>query len=475
MEVLREKLIRKFTQAIWEGNAGIFAGAGLSRASGYVDWKNLLKPLAKDVNLDIEKEKDYLSIAQYCRNESGSRTSINQEILNAFNAETGENENIEIIARLPISTYWTTNYDKLIEKELEKQNRKVDVKMESEQLSIALANRDAVVYKMHGDVDNPAKAVLTKDDYVLYEKRRPLFRTILKGDLISKKLLFIGFSFEDPNLDYILGQIHALLDENVAEHYCFFRRVQEKDYDDAKDYGYEKARQELRAKDLARYGIQTVFVDDYSEITEILRDIEFAIKRNNVFISGSADDYAGWGRNKAEKLARKISETLVKNDFKITSGFGLGIGSSVINGALTEIYRSKYKHTDEYLCLRPFPQGIKDKTVRQEVFTKYRKDMISDTGVAIFLFGNKKDPTDPSKTIEAEGCWEEFVIARDNKNIIIPIGSTGFMAKKIFDEVKANMDSYQYLKDYMNILETEDDVDKLVNAVLEIVKEQRMV
>ena len=76
MEVLKEVLIKKFTQAIREGNAGIFAGAGLSRASGYVDWKNLLRPLAQNVKLDIEKEKDYLSVAQYCRNESGSRGSI---------------------------------------------------------------------------------------------------------------------------------------------------------------------------------------------------------------------------------------------------------------------------------------------------------------------------------------------------------------------------------------------------------------
>ena len=65
--------------------------------------------------------------------------------------------------------------------------------------------------------------------------------------------------------------------------------------------------------------------------------------------------------------------------------------------------------------------------------------MISDTGVAIFLFGNKKDPTDSSKIIDATGCWEEFVIARDNKNVIIPIGSTGFMAKIIFDEVRADL------------------------------------
>lgn len=443
MAVSKDTLIRKYTQAIREGNAGIFAGAGLSRASGYVDWKNLLRPLAKEVELDIEKEKDFLSVAQYCRNESGTRASINQEILNAFNAEVGENENIDIIARLPISTYWTTNYDKLIEKELEKKNRKADVKMDSDQLSTVLMNRDAVVYKMHGDVDHPSHAVLTKDDYVLYDKKRPLFKTILKGDLISKKFLFIGFSFEDPNLDYILGQIHALLDENVTEHYCFFRKVQRLDYSNDEDYGYEKARQELRAKDLARYGIQTVFVDDYPEITAILRDIEFAVKRSNVFISGSADDYTGWGKDKAEELAGKIAQSLVKNDFRVTSGFGLGIGSSVINGALAEIYRSKYKHTDEYLCLRPFPQGIKDARERQNVFTQYRKDMISDTGVAVFMFGNKKDSTDPSKIIDAPGCWEEFVVAKDNKSIIIPIGSTGFMAKKILDEVKADIDNYK--------------------------------
>lgn len=474
MEVSREILIKKFTQAIREGNAGIFAGAGLSKASGYADWKRFLEPLAKNVKLDIEKETDYLSVAQYCRNESGNRGSINQEILNAFNAGVGENENVELIARLPISTYWTTNYDKLIEKELEKKNRKADVKMDSDQLSTVSMDRDAVVYKMHGDVDHPANAVLTKDDYVLYERKRPLFRTILRGDLISKRFLFIGFSFEDPNLEYILGQIHALLEENVADHYCFFRRVQKSDYSKEEDYGYEKAKQELRSKDLARYGIQTVFVNDYSEITEILRDIETAVKSNNVFISGSADDYADWGRDKAEELARKISESLVKDNFKITSGFGLGIGSSVINGALTEIYRSKYKHTDEYLCLRPFPQGIKNATERQNVFTQYRKDMISDTGVAIFLFGNKKDTKDPSKIIDSPGCLEEFSIARDNRNVIIPIGSTGFAAKRIFDEIKANMDNFKYLEKYMSVLETERNVDKLVEAVTAIAKEQRM-
>ncbi len=475
MTVSKDRLIEKFTQAIRKGNAGIFAGAGLSRASGYVDWKNFLKPLAEELSLDIEKERDYLSIAQYYRNEFGSRGNINQEILNAFNKEADGNENIEIVTRLPIATYWTTNYDKLLEDGLRNNNRLADVKIETDQLPNALPDRDAVVYKMHGDAARPANAVLTKDDYVLYEKNRPLFRTILKGDLISKTFLFIGFSFEDPNLDYILDRIHALLDENVAEHYCFFRRVQRMDYPKKVDWIYEKTKQDFRAKDLARYGIQTIFVDDYAEITEILRNIEAAVKKNNVFISGSADEYAGWGKDKAEELAGRIAETLVRENFRIISGFGIGIGSAVINGALAEIYQSKYKHTDEYLCLRPFPQGIKDETERQKVFKKYREEMIANTGIAIFLFGNKKDPTDPLKIIAATGCREEFEIAKENKNIVIPIGSTGYMAKKIWDEVKANIDDYKYLENYIDVLEKETDVNKLVETVAAIAKEQRKV
>lgn len=48
------------------------------------------------------------------------------------------------------------------------------------------------------------------------------------------------------------------------------------------------------------------------------------------------------------------------------------------------------------------------------------------------------------------------------------------MAKKIFDEVRTNMDNYKYLENYMDALETENDVDKLVDVVIAIVKEQYM-
>lgn len=470
MAIKKEELIRNYVKAIREGNAAVFAGSGLSRSSGFVDWKELIRPLAKDIELDVDKETDMLSVAQFYRNKKRTRSAINQEILNAFSKDVQINENIRILSRLPIFTYWTTNYDKLLEEGIRSANRKPDVKFETEQMPNMIRDRDAIVYKMHGDVEHPAKAVLTKEDYELYEYHRPLFRTALKGDLISKVFLFIGFSFADPNLDYILSQIRLLLGENIPNHYCFFRRIQKSDFSTESEYGYCLARQELQEDNLRNYGIQTVFVDSYDEITDILRDIERASKFKNVFISGSSSKYIEpWDKNKAEKLAGNLAGALVRKDCRIVSGFGLGIGSAVINGALDVIYREKYRHLDEHLCLYPFPQNISDPNLRKEKWKEYRERIIDDTGVAIFMFGNKIEQNSDVKII-AEGCIEEFEIAKNRGNIIIPIGSTGDAAKKIFDEVKSRIQDYPYLDEFIDQLESETNIDKIVGIVLKILE-----
>lgn len=387
----KARFLKEFIKAIRDGNAAVFAGAGLSRPSGFVDWKELLRPLADDIGLNIDDEHDLTLVAQYVRNKSGNRGAINKSIMEAFNREVDLNENVRILTRLPIETYWTTNYDHLIEEGLREANRNSDVKTDYKQLSNTKRDRDAIVYKMHGDVDHPADAVLTKDDYVKYDVTYPFFRKVLQGDLISKTFLFVGFSFEDPNLDYVLCQTRLLLDENVRNHFCIMKSVKREDYNDDEEFGYKKAQQDLREADLSRQGIQIVYVNDFSEITDMLRDIEIAIKANNVFISGSADFYCDeWTKEKVDDLAYKLANRLVKAGYRVTSGFGLGIGSSVINGALDEINRTRFKHIDEHLCLRPFPQNIADPDERTKKWTAYREEILLDNGIAVFMFGNKK-------------------------------------------------------------------------------------
>ncbi len=321
---------------------------------------------------------------------------------------------------------------------------------------------------MHGDIRNPSDAVITKDDYETYNHNRPLFTTALQGDLVSKTFLFIGFSFEDPNLEYILSRIKFLLGENTRTHYCFLKKINENDYANRDDYIYAEVKQELKVKDLQRYGIEAVLLDNYDQITDILQDLEFKYKMSNIFISGSAEEYGSkWSKEDAIKFMHFLSKKLVKEDYKVVSGFGIGVGSYIINGALEEIMTSKYNHIDEHLCLRPFPQFESGDKPLRELWVNYRQEMIELSGICIFMFGNKKDG---NNIVLADGVIREFDISKEQGKYLIPIGSTGYAAKHIFDYIKNNIKEYAYLEKYLDELENETDIDKLISVIFDIIK-----
>lgn len=476
--ISRERFIEKYSKAINEGYAAVFAGAGLSISSGYVDWKTLVTPFAKELGLNIDEEYDLTRVAQYYRNEFRNRGQINQEIVDKFSADNAPNINIEILTRLPIYTYWTTNYDKLLEKGLENNDRRVDVKITETQLITHKYDRDAILYKMHGDVDDAANAVLTKEDYEVYTQKSPLFARLLQGDLISKTFLFIGFSFEDPNLTNVLTNTRNILGENVGVSYWLEKKVTEpsrigKSEDEVneltKRFEIDTIKQNLKVNELQRYGIQTVFIDSYDEITDILKELEFINLKRKLFISGSISFYNDiWTKEKVNSFCHTLAKTLVKNDYQICSGFGYGVGSSIINGALEEIYSTKYKHVDEHLILRPFPQDGRSEAETESIKRKYRTEMINDVGVAIFLFGNRK--ADNGDKELSKGLFEEFKIAKEQGKIIVPIGSTGEAAKEIFEEIEKNIENYSYLREYLPTLKDSTNERELVSTIEKILK-----
>lgn len=432
--------IDRYVKEIQNYTAAMFIGAGFSMNAGYVDWKSLLSGIAEDLGLDIEKKTDLVSLAQYNYNENGqNRGVINHALFEEFTKEKDLDENHRILARLPISTFWTTNYDSLIEEALRDARKTVDVKHCNSQLSLTVPHRDAIVYKMHGDKSNPNEAILIKDDYEQYYQKHAQFITSLSGDLISKTFLFIGFSFSDPNLDYILSRIRIDYKENNRQHYAIMRNVSKNDYESEADYDYAKRKQELFMGDLKRYSIKPLMIDDYSEITDILKEINRRLNHNNVFVSGSAYEYSEYSEDEkaATDFIQSLSQRLIQKGFNIISGFGLGVGSAVIYGALQEIYMKNQRINDERLLLRPFPQGEDYKAMWKE----YREDMISRAGVSIFIFGNKYDAENES-TVLAGGMKQEFEMATEQHNLIVPVGCTGYMAHKIWEEIHEDLSKY---------------------------------
>ena len=432
-EQQRNRFVSELLRDLAEDNLAIFAGAGLSAPAGFVSWPELLRPIAEELELEVEKETDLVALAQYhCNSNLANRGKLNQLLINELSDEAVITANHKILARLPVSTYWTTNYDKLIEKALAEAGKIPDTKCRIKQLSFTKRGRDAVVYKMHGDIDHPDEAILTKDDYENYHVRMQPFINALSGDLVSKTFLFLGFSFTDPNLDYILSRVRVAYSTDQRQHYCIQRIVVREDDEAQADTEYRERKQDLFVQDLLRFGIKTILVSDYSEITDILRQLEWAYRRKTVFLSGAAHEYSRWESSEAEYFIYSLAKEIAALDFRIVSGFGLGVGSSVITGVLEHVYMSGKRLDSDQLILRPFPQSEIGYRPIAEVWHEYRTDMISYSGIAIFLFGNKvKD----QEVVFSDGLIKEFEIARANGLLLLPVGATGYATREIYSRL----------------------------------------
>jgi len=455
-----EAFIKSFVRDLHSDSAAIFAGAGMSKRAGYVDWKELLSDIADELGLNIKTEHDLISVAQFHVNKRRNADGLTKKIIEEFCEQAEPSDVHDIIARLPIRTYWTTNYDTLIEDALRKAYRVPDVKYDVDQLTTTRPKRDAVIYKMHGDVTQPKKAVLYKEQYEKYHVERVPFVNALLGDLVSKTFLFIGFSFTDPNLDYVLSRLHVY-GKGKRDHYCLMKA----NLDDP----LETRRQQLRVEDLKRFGIQTLLLKDYDEIPRILRVIESRFRKKTVFFSGSAEEYGDWEKQPALDFVHDLSRECIKANCRVVNGFGWGVGSSVINGALEAIYGQPQKYTEDQLVVRPFPQHGAD---IQRLWEEYRQRMISLAGVAVFVFGNKRVD---GKVVDANGVRREFEIAIQHGLVPIPVGATGYVSAALWDEVRKEPDRfYPGMKWLVPLLDDlgrrELGSNKLVEAVIEIIQ-----
>lgn len=464
--------IRDFVKDLSENNAAVFAGAGLSKSSGYVNWKELLTDIAEELELKIDLESDLISLAQFHVNKTKGPAKLTRKIVEEFSHQAEPSENHKILARLPIRTYWTTNYDSLIEDSLKKSYKVADVKHKLSQLNVTRPKRDAVIYKMHGCASDAGNAILYKHQYETYHRDNAPFVTALSGDLVSKTFLFIGFSFSDPNLDYVLSRLHT---STIKAHYCFIKREDGVAGDDEEMKQYKRRKQDFRIEDLRRYGIQPIMVENYSDITEILLEIERRFLKKTTFISGSAEQYGDWGKEQSLKFIHTLSFELILKERRIVNGFGWGVGSAVINGALDAIYKNPEKYSEDQLVMRPFPQLASSGEDLRLLWEEYRQRMIGLAGVCIFMFGNK---VDDGKLVIASGVIREAEIAIEQGRIVIPIAATGFAAAEIYKLVKVRPELYDAHKWLIAVIDEladpalawTDIVKKVSDAIIKLDK-----
>lgn len=429
--------IDRWAKSLELGSAGAFIGAGLSRRAGYPDWRTLLADIANELGLDIEAEHDLAAVAQYSLNKAvGKRTALSKLIVDHFPPKADAPEPFRILARLPIRHVWTSNYDTLPEIAWAQERKLLDVKSRNADLGIDKPWAHAILYKMHGSVDHPAEVVIAKDDYELYRRERPGFLQVLTGQLVTKQILFLGFSFTDPNIGHLFASIRESFQEDGPEHYAIVRRPKKgTGAEAAKHFKTETIRHDLWVQDLQRYGIQCVQVDEYREIDEILRAVELRLAGRSVFVSGSLPTTAPDDQRRyIEDVAREIGAAIARHQKRLVSGFGLVVGSAAVAGALSKVLAEDAPNLDKSLLLRPFPQEAPAGIAMPEFRRRYRDGVIRQAGFAVFVCGLKEAPKGALQV--ADGVVEEFDAAQALRRIVIPIGATGGAAAQIWDKIK---------------------------------------
>jgi Sir2- and TIR-associating SLOG family len=201
-------------------------------------------------------------------------------------------------------------------------------------------------------------------------------------------------------------------------------------------------------------------------------------RRKTVFISGSAYEYGSFG-DSGQGFIRDLAKTLLRNDFRIVSGFGSGVGNHIIEGALFEIYLEKKGNLTDHFRMYPFPGGGGSNGYNgarsdglDAIWGDYRSDMISQAGIAIFIFGNKLEDI---SVREAEGMWKEFEIARSHRALLIPVGASGYTSEKLWKILLEKYDDYFDSREKFALYERlgqpctgTEDVSDLIDVILQI-------
>ena len=100
-------VLREYSKEVEEGNAAIFAGAGLSIPAGFVELAQAAQDGGRGHRPRHREEYNLVAVAEYYCNSATAPTSAGSCSRSSPRTPTWPAR--KTLARLPIVTYWTTN------------------------------------------------------------------------------------------------------------------------------------------------------------------------------------------------------------------------------------------------------------------------------------------------------------------------------------------------------------------------------
>lgn len=186
------------------GNGTVFVGAGISLGSRLPSWSELMSHLRTDLGTEISASTDYLHIAELFETKH-SRSVLVQYLKERLGDVRFQlTKTHELIVGLPVQRIYTTNFDTLLEQASQKKQINRNVIFNASHVGFSDTSTLSIV-KLHGDLGDPNSIVISARDFYSYFAKNPAVADLLKVELQTHTVLFLGYSFSDPNLGMILG------------------------------------------------------------------------------------------------------------------------------------------------------------------------------------------------------------------------------------------------------------------------------
>ncbi len=228
---------KSLIREIADRRALIFVGSGISKAAkpDMPTWPELILNLRND--LKTAKDREFVkSFVKHGRlldaaqivSEGIIPADRIAKLISVFQIRPIPfHEIYQSILEMDAKVVVTTNYDEFLEKNFEHFSGGAQAYSVSKHTSTDLLDKlrspGSIVLKIHGCITEPAKIVLDRSSYFDARRQNPGVFYLLSSLFTVNTVLFIGYSFGDPDMQLILENIHSAAN-SVNGHYSLIEK-----------------------------------------------------------------------------------------------------------------------------------------------------------------------------------------------------------------------------------------------------------
>ena len=226
------KIHTEIQDALRKNKLIFFVGSGFSKDLGFPDWNSLLSSILKELSHDYEfcnllkanldsGMMDALEILDKL-NQKGLKSLVLNKLDKFFQLSDENKEKLRTEATkykkmTEVSKkIITTNYDQILEianRDLQK------ITYHNEYRISKLPSYENYIFKLHGCIEDPSKAILFRDEYEKLYRPDSIAIEELKKLISDNTIIFLGFSLTDDYVKYQFEYINNLYNGLKGNHF----------------------------------------------------------------------------------------------------------------------------------------------------------------------------------------------------------------------------------------------------------------